>query len=993
MPQHSFQPAAHLYSQSYQSYDYTGSSTSAAAYYPTPDMPAVEAFDDRRAVSSSSVVDHGSPPLSPDPSQYLVELPDFTIAESSGSYSSAQAGPFPVTATPSDSGFATQAVDPRDLPPPVQTMTKEEWLRLGGFMDVPAPMLESSTMSRGLSTSMSSSLANWDRPCAGDYPSAPPPPQPYQGPPQHNQQVHHYAPADSYSRQGGRISFHPTCVRPPQNPTHRQHYDDHRQYDQPSGQMLPPPLPPAQFAFDWSNSSGPNIDSYGFPSPASSVPSPAQHRKATATSQSSSRRSQARNAPSPTIPARHRPAPYPTSADVPVDDSVPEDQPAGGVASASPTQVSPPAPASSPAPAAAATSTSQPSPASILPIPANSTRKSHSRKASANHIPRPRNAFILFRSSAVSTNMIPSALGLVDHKNISKVIGEIWRGLGAQERGVWERMAEVEKAEHARRYPGYVYKPKKREVREREREERKEAARAAKGRPPAGVPGQAGGPSVLDHVPEGWTSTVPEPLPLPAPASAVRWDDRRCRAVAMAVLEGEDERIVAKVEENLAAESSDDGRDEDAKGEADGGSSQETVKSRAEAPPVEHDANGDIPVTPAPRRSARTANKAAQAHISPAVATYTLPPLPQHTGVRSSPVAATDPSPPRPKLTSIQSSPANITTFPHASPSKSDTTTPTQLSRSTRRAQSVVEGHSAWPSPLSSTSSSSTASPSSAQRRHGLHTDRYELPTPTRPHPLTQSHPAPDNRLQKQQSFALAGLGIATPGTGPGAFARGASNWNGSLEPSGSFARLPSLSFQGGFDNSPLLGGGDWSERRSSLGRWDLRKASTHISKRELLAQQAEEEGGEDGDAHARASSGEEQPWNTAGTGYATFDPSAFLTALDDDTQSVAPSWDSVYELSPHDPSGASTAHSSQHQASSSSSYYQPSSSSRMGAQAAGASKGGSGRTPSFHLGGQEIFAAPVADAEALFGAPQGATEQGGGRSFSNLFGAAGSNA
>ncbi|KAM0751909.1 hypothetical protein T439DRAFT_287989, partial [Meredithblackwellia eburnea MCA 4105] len=76
---------------------------------------------------------------------------------------------------------------------------------------------------------------------------------------------------------------------------------------------------------------------------------------------------------------------------------------------------------------------------------------------SLTHIPRPRNAFILFRSHAVSTNLIPRDLGVTDHKNISKIVGEVWRGLSSEERGVWELMAEEEKRVHRERWPGYKY--------------------------------------------------------------------------------------------------------------------------------------------------------------------------------------------------------------------------------------------------------------------------------------------------------------------------------------------------------------------------------------------------------------------------------------------------------------------------------------------------------------------------------------------------------
>ncbi|KAG8744236.1 hypothetical protein FRC10_010598 [Ceratobasidium sp. 414] len=79
-------------------------------------------------------------------------------------------------------------------------------------------------------------------------------------------------------------------------------------------------------------------------------------------------------------------------------------------------------------------------------------KKSHSRRRPPGHIPRPRNAFILFRSHYVAAQLIPNKV---------EIIGEIWNTLPPAERLVWEQKADVEKEKHYRMYPGYRYKPAK----------------------------------------------------------------------------------------------------------------------------------------------------------------------------------------------------------------------------------------------------------------------------------------------------------------------------------------------------------------------------------------------------------------------------------------------------------------------------------------------------------------------------------------------------
>ncbi|WFC99383.1 hypothetical protein MYAM1_002127 [Malassezia yamatoensis] len=83
---------------------------------------------------------------------------------------------------------------------------------------------------------------------------------------------------------------------------------------------------------------------------------------------------------------------------------------------------------------------------------------SHTRKMAPGHIKRPRNAFILFRSHAVASNLVPKEVER-DHRNISRIISHMWRSLRKEERAFWEARAEDEKKEHRRQYPDYKYRP------------------------------------------------------------------------------------------------------------------------------------------------------------------------------------------------------------------------------------------------------------------------------------------------------------------------------------------------------------------------------------------------------------------------------------------------------------------------------------------------------------------------------------------------------
>ncbi|KAL4079804.1 hypothetical protein J3A83DRAFT_4085878 [Scleroderma citrinum] len=85
-------------------------------------------------------------------------------------------------------------------------------------------------------------------------------------------------------------------------------------------------------------------------------------------------------------------------------------------------------------------------------------RTTHSKKRDASYIPRPPNAFILFRSSFIRSQQVPEKVE-GNHSTLSKIIGKYWKTLSREEREVWEAKALVAQAEHRKRYPDWRFRP------------------------------------------------------------------------------------------------------------------------------------------------------------------------------------------------------------------------------------------------------------------------------------------------------------------------------------------------------------------------------------------------------------------------------------------------------------------------------------------------------------------------------------------------------
>ncbi|KAJ7157531.1 high mobility group box domain-containing protein [Mycena crocata] len=89
---------------------------------------------------------------------------------------------------------------------------------------------------------------------------------------------------------------------------------------------------------------------------------------------------------------------------------------------------------------------------------ANGGRTRAKGKRAPSYIPRPPNAFILFRSSFIRSQNVPGRVE-GNHSTLSKIIGKYWHALPATERARWEDKARAAQAEHRRRYPDWRFRP------------------------------------------------------------------------------------------------------------------------------------------------------------------------------------------------------------------------------------------------------------------------------------------------------------------------------------------------------------------------------------------------------------------------------------------------------------------------------------------------------------------------------------------------------
>ncbi|KAI0084079.1 high mobility group box domain-containing protein, partial [Irpex rosettiformis] len=74
------------------------------------------------------------------------------------------------------------------------------------------------------------------------------------------------------------------------------------------------------------------------------------------------------------------------------------------------------------------------------------------------YIPRPPNAFMLFRANFVRQKHVPGSIE-TNHGSLSKIIGNCWKALPEAEKKVWDARSKKAKAEHQKMYPNYRFRP------------------------------------------------------------------------------------------------------------------------------------------------------------------------------------------------------------------------------------------------------------------------------------------------------------------------------------------------------------------------------------------------------------------------------------------------------------------------------------------------------------------------------------------------------
>ncbi|KZT04523.1 uncharacterized protein LAESUDRAFT_761083 [Laetiporus sulphureus 93-53] len=98
-------------------------------------------------------------------------------------------------------------------------------------------------------------------------------------------------------------------------------------------------------------------------------------------------------------------------------------------------------------------------PPSQTPAPAPTRRRAPpGKRRSQGYIPRPPNAFMLFRADFVHQRHIPGSIEAT-HGTLSKIIGNLWHALPLEEKRTWENLAKKAKAEHRQMYPDYRFRP------------------------------------------------------------------------------------------------------------------------------------------------------------------------------------------------------------------------------------------------------------------------------------------------------------------------------------------------------------------------------------------------------------------------------------------------------------------------------------------------------------------------------------------------------
>ncbi|KAI0063110.1 hypothetical protein BV25DRAFT_1802696, partial [Artomyces pyxidatus] len=82
--------------------------------------------------------------------------------------------------------------------------------------------------------------------------------------------------------------------------------------------------------------------------------------------------------------------------------------------------------------------------------------KRAARKADPKYAPRPPNCFMIFRSELVASEKAMKKIER-DHRQISRIAGQVWNSLTPAEQKVYADKAKAAKDAHALKHPDYQY--------------------------------------------------------------------------------------------------------------------------------------------------------------------------------------------------------------------------------------------------------------------------------------------------------------------------------------------------------------------------------------------------------------------------------------------------------------------------------------------------------------------------------------------------------
>jgi hypothetical protein len=92
-------------------------------------------------------------------------------------------------------------------------------------------------------------------------------------------------------------------------------------------------------------------------------------------------------------------------------------------------------------------------------VPCIQKGPSHAKRKPHNHIPRPRNAFIIFRSLFLNQKVLPATVRFCrDNKQVSRIASRIWDVLPDEDKEHFYHLGDEEKRLHHAKYAAYTYK-------------------------------------------------------------------------------------------------------------------------------------------------------------------------------------------------------------------------------------------------------------------------------------------------------------------------------------------------------------------------------------------------------------------------------------------------------------------------------------------------------------------------------------------------------